>query len=424
VSQLATAEDAHQRFHGWRIAGVLAVTETVSWGVLYYSFSVFLVPMQRDLGASAAVVSGAFSLALVVMGLSGLWVGRHLDRHGGRGLMSLGSVLAVLVVVAWSRVGEVWQLYAVFAALGIAGSMVLYEPAFAVIVRWFDRHRGRALLLVTVVAGFASTVFVPTSAALEQVWGWRAALLALASVLAVTTVLPHALVLRDRADLRLRREASVTPDVPARQHPALWATTKELWVDRRFRWLTLGFSLHTIAVIGVAVHLYPFLREQGHPASFAAVVTGALGALSVSGRLVVTGLFARFATLQVVAAVFALQAAGGAVLLLAPSSRGAAVVFVVLFGVGFGVATIARPAIVADDYGVARYATVSAVMSLALVAAKVLGPVTVGASRTATGDYTAALIALVAVTLASALALRVARRAPADEQRLSGRAAG
>jgi predicted MFS family arabinose efflux permease len=190
-----------------------------------------------------------------------------------------------------------------------------------------------------------------------------------------------------------------------------------MWSEPRFRWLTLAFALHTVAIIGVSVHLFPFLREQGHGVGFAAGVTGALGALSVTGRLVVTGLFARIATMRVTAGVFAVQAAAAVVLLAAPASTTAAVVFVVLFGLGFGVGTIARPALVVEAYGVARYATVSALMGLALSAAKVVGPVAVGASRTASGSYTAALVALVAVTLASAVALQAAHRASDEAER-------
>jgi predicted MFS family arabinose efflux permease len=182
-----------------------------------------------------------------------------------------------------------------------------------------------------------------------------------------------------------------------------------MWAEPHFRWVTLAFALHTLAVIGVSVHLFPFLREQGHAASFAALVTGALGALSVTGRLVVTGLFARWPTARVAAGVFALQAVGAVVLLASPASATAAVVFVLLFGLGFGVGTIARPAMVAETYGVVRYATVSALMGLALAVAKVAGPVATGASRTVAGDYTPALVGLVVVTLASAVALRVAQ---------------
>jgi MFS family permease len=410
---LALGSGDVRSFYGWRIVGVLAVTETVSWGILYYAFSVFLEPMRRDLGMSTAAVSGAFSLALVVMGLTALPVGRWLDRHGARALMTGGSMLAGVVVAAWSQVREPWQLYAVFSLLGAAGAMVLYEPAFAVVVRWFDRRRARALLAVTVVAGFASTIFVPTAAVLENALGWRDALLVLACILAGTTVLPHALVLRrDPADLGVGPDGDGPPRPRAvtAVRTSLRRTGGEMWGEARFRWLTVAFALHTLAVIGVSVHLFPFLREQGHGVSLAAGLTGALGALSVTGRLVVTGLFSRLATLQVTAGVFAWQSVAAVVLLAAPSSTAAAVVFVLLFGLGFGVGTIARPAVVVETYGVARYATVSALMGLALTLAKVAGPVSVGAARTTTGAYSSALVGLVVVTLASAGGLVAAQR--------------
>ena len=395
-------------YYGWRIVGVLALTETVSWGILYYSFSVFLAPMQRELGLSAATVSGAFSVALVVMGVTALPVGSWLDRHGARGVMTSGSVLSAGAVAAWSQVRTVGQLYAVFAVLGVAAAMVLYEPAFAAVVRWFGRRRARALLVVTVFAGFASTIFVPTAAALEASLGWRDALLVLAGTLAVLTVVPHAVVLRrDPADLGLAPDGAPTPALPV-QPAGLRQTGRAMWGERTFRWMTLAFALHTVAVVAVAVHLFPFLREQGHGVGFAAAVTGSLGALSVAGRLVVTGLFARLPMVRVTSAVFAGQAVAVAVLLLAPASATAAVVFVVLFGLGFGVGTIARPALVVEAYGVARYATVSALMGLALAAAKALGPVATGAVRTWGGSYTPALVGLVVVCLASAVALHAA----------------
>lgn len=198
-----------RRFYGWRIVKALAVTETVSWGVLYYAFAVFQVPMRAELGFTTAQTSGAFSLAVLVTGLAAVPVGRWLDRHGARGLMTAGSIAAVLLVVAWSRVHSLLGLYAVFAGVGLVSAAVLYEPAFAVVVRWFAVGRSRALLAVTVVAGFASSIFLPASDLLVRAVGWRDALLVLAGVLAVTTVLPHALVLRrDPADLGLQRDGA------------------------------------------------------------------------------------------------------------------------------------------------------------------------------------------------------------------------
>ena len=80
------------RTRAWAIVGALSITETVSWGILYYAFAAFLVPMQRELDASAAQLTGAFSLALAVSALAGVFVGRHLDRHSPRTLMTVGSI--------------------------------------------------------------------------------------------------------------------------------------------------------------------------------------------------------------------------------------------------------------------------------------------------------------------------------------------
>lgn len=79
----------------WLVVSVLAITEPVSWGVLYYGFGVLLAPMQAETGWSRAALTGAFSLALVVWGLTAVPVGRWLDQHGARSIMMLGSCLAV-----------------------------------------------------------------------------------------------------------------------------------------------------------------------------------------------------------------------------------------------------------------------------------------------------------------------------------------
>src|SRR5437588_12638875 len=84
-------------YYGWVLVATLGITETISWGVLYYAFSVFLQPMQTDLGWSRGATTGAFSLALVVSGLAAIPVGRWLDRHGARLLMSGGSCLGVVL---------------------------------------------------------------------------------------------------------------------------------------------------------------------------------------------------------------------------------------------------------------------------------------------------------------------------------------
>ena len=87
-------------YYGWVLVFTLALTETTSWGILYYAFTVFLTPMQAELGWSRADLTGAFSMALLLAGLAGIPVGHWLDRHGPRLLMTLGSCAASLLMLA------------------------------------------------------------------------------------------------------------------------------------------------------------------------------------------------------------------------------------------------------------------------------------------------------------------------------------
>lgn len=403
-----TATGSRVTFHGWRIARVLAVSTTVSYGVLYYAFAALVVPMQHDVGFSTATLTGAFSLSLAVAGVAALPVGRWVDRHGARLLMTTGSVAAVLLVLAWSRVRTVAGLYLVFAGIGAASAAVLYEPAFAVIVRWFRAQRARALLTITLVAGFASTIFVPTTAALEHALGWRQALWVLAGVLAAATVLPHAVVLRrDPADLGLHPDGAdhdTTPE-PVAEGPGLTATARWAVRDRRFRLLTVAYAANTLAVTIVGVHLIPLLREHGHSAGFAAAATGALGVLSVTGRVTVTGATRRWPTGRVTAAVFTLQAIGCLVLLTSGASLVGAAAGVLLFGLGFGVGTITRPALTSAAFGATGFATVSALIGISLTIAKTLGPVTAGVVRTTSGAYSLVLALVILACLTAAAAV-------------------
>jgi MFS family permease len=419
---------ARRRFYGWRIVAALAVTETVSWGVLYYAFAVLQVPMRAELGWSPATIAGAFSVAVLVTGLAAVPVGRWLDRHGARGLMTAGSIAAVLLVLAWSRVHTVAGLYIVFAGIGLVSAAVLYDPAFAVVVRWFAADRARALLAVTVVAGFASTIFLPLSDALVTALGWRQALVVLAGILTVTTVLPHAWVLRrDPADLGLHPDGADHPparsDVGPRSGSAgLWTTARTASSDPRFRWLTVAFAAHTLAVVVVAVHLVPLLREQGHEASFAALAAGSLGALSVTGRLAVTGAARRWSMNTVTAVAFVAQAAAALLLLVAGPTTAGAIGFVLLFGLGFGVGTIARPALLADIYGTRDYATLAALVGVALTFAKTVGPVAAGLARSVTGSYAAVLVCVAAAAaLAAAATTRARPVAPPRARHAGGR---
>src|SRR5207247_9804511 len=106
--------------YGWVIVAALSVTETVTWGIVYYGFPVFLRPMEQDLGASRVAVTGAFSVGLGVSALAALPVGRWIDRHGGRALVTIGSCLATALTVAVAGVRSLAGLLPLLGLMGLA----------------------------------------------------------------------------------------------------------------------------------------------------------------------------------------------------------------------------------------------------------------------------------------------------------------
>ena len=165
---------------------MLCVTEIVSWGVLFYAFTVLADAIRDREGWPLTHVVAVFTVAQLMAAGVGLWVGRRLDRHGPRLVMTGGSIVGVLSVVLIAIAPSLPFFAAAWVLAGVAMSATLYPPAFATLNHWAGAQRVRALTAVTLVAGFASTVFAPLTALLLALGTWRSAYLLLAIPLALT----------------------------------------------------------------------------------------------------------------------------------------------------------------------------------------------------------------------------------------------
>jgi len=336
--------------------------------------------MERELSWSRAALTGAFSLALLCSGFAGPLIGRWVDRHGPRVLMTLGSTVAALLLFAWSRVQAEPIFLLIFVGLGLTMGAILYEPAFAAIATWFSRYRARALTIITFVGGFASVIYIPLISWLVNTYGWRQALLILAALLAVLTIPPHALILRRRPeDLGLVRDGA--PATAAAMGSSVAAETSvsatAAFKGGSFRWLTIGFCLAFFANVAVTVHLIPYLTDHGFSPAFAASAAGLIGILALPGRLLFTPLGGRVPRRFVAGGIFVMQALGIVALVLTGTTTGV-VAFVILFGIGFGAITPARAALVAELYGRANYGAISGMLAFFVTGARALAPVSIG----------------------------------------------
>lgn len=371
----------------WRLVWAIAVAQTVSWGVLYYAFAILIVPMERDLGWPRPAITTGMTLGLLVAGAAAPLVGRWVDRHGGLWPMTLGSIAASLLLVAWSAAAAPWAFWLVWLGLGACMACVLYEPGFAVVTAATGADFRRAITAVTLLAGFASTIFLPLTYLLVGGLGWRGALLALATLnLAIPATL-HATFLRGTAP---RAHSAAGP--PADPRAALRRARR----STAFWGLLVAVACNAALFAGVTFHIVPLLAERGFGAAEAVAAWALVGPAQVGARLLLLTLGSRLGiattgtiacALPVLALLLLLGAAPGGV---PPALVG------VLFGAGNGSITIIRATAIAELLGRDGYASIAGMIAWPAATALALAPTLVALLWQA-GGYGLAVAALLAI---------------------------
>lgn len=366
----------------------LCVTEITSWGVLYYAFTVMSEQISADTGWSAPAVTAAFSVGLVTSALVGIPVGRWLDRVGPRWIMTSGSVLGTLAVLAVVSAPSYAGFVAAWVVAGVAMSAVFYAPAFAALTRFFGTDAVRALTALTLVAGFASTVFAPLTAALSAHMSWRETYLVLAAVMAVITIPAHFFGLRRPWPAVVTRHEVEAPTRTARSGP--------------FLALIAAFALAGLASYAVIANLVPLMSQRGISTGAAAVALGLGGAGQVLGRLGYQTLVRRVGVVSRTVIIM-VGVAATTVLLGVFSSYAALLVVAIGAGVMRGIMTLLQATAVTERWGATHYGHLSGILNAPIMIATAVGPFVGAALASLLGGYAAMFVALGAIAAAGAL---------------------
>ena len=385
---------AYDRPRGGLVA--LCITQTVSWGVLFYSLPAALTPIAEDTGWSHTAITGALSVGLAVSALAGIRVGKILDRQGPRTVMTLGGIVGVLalLLVAWSP--SLWAFYGAWFVAGFAQAAIFYPPAFAVITRWYGTRRVRPLLALTLVAGFSSTIFAPLTAFLVEHLGWRASYLVLAGILAAITVPLHAIVLNSRWS-DVPTEPSATDVAIVRRE------VRTVTRSPRFLALQLAMTIATFTLFAVTINLIQLLLERGLAYATAALAFGLVGAGQAIGRLGYPQL-ERITTPAVrMAVILGAGALGLWALAFVPGPVWVLVALAVAIGAARGAHTLLQATAVSDRWGTQNFGTLNGIFSAPMTAVTALAPVSGPVLAGLLGGYPAMAVTMAALLTAAAL---------------------
>jgi MFS family permease len=419
-----------------RLVAVVWVTLAVAYG-LFFSFSIFFVPLIQEFRWSRALTAGAMSLSSIVQGVGAPLAGVLADRFGPRAMITAGVVMLAAASMLAATIQAPWQLYLYTGVLGALGLVAIgWVPMGLLISRWFQARRGRMAGMAFSGMGFGVFVIGPLTQWLIATTTWRTASLILGLA---TLVLLLPLVLwairdtppptdvpsqggkvrrNDVQDVENRHVIDVAPTTRVADAGAASArrdadaTLSDALRSRAFWFLFAAYFCTPLAVFPVAIHAVAFAVDHGYPPMLAATAYGSMGLMSTVGRAGFGVLADRLGGPLAATLSFGCTAGGAAALLALEAVPGVGwlVVFALLFGLGFGARGPIITAIASEWFGGRRFGVIYGVLNLGNGLAGAIGPWFGGVVHDVSGSYRLAFMASIVFSACGSACFWLAHR--------------
>ena len=382
---------------------LLALGQTLAWASIYYLFPALLLRWEQTLGWSKTELTAAIAMAVLISAALSPLTGRIIDRGHGASLVLGSAIVGGIGLALLSFVSELWQFHAVWMVIGAAMAGCLYEPIFALVTRARGDRARQAIILITLVAGFASTISYPAIYSLAEAAGWRGAVRIASAVMILLVAPVHWVGVRrldsEGAAGRVAKVAS-EPTRAFLQNPAFW-------------FLAAGFACLAITHGATLHHLLPILDERGLSAEMAVLAASFIGPMQVAGRLAMMASERYLSNNGVAIAAFGLLGLSVVLLMFSGSSPAFLSASVILFGGAYGTVSILRPLLAREILGETNFGAKSGALAMPYLAGSAISPF-LGSILWSIGGYDFMLILLtVCIALGGVLyafAYRLAKR--------------
>jgi len=399
--------DARDHVRIW----ALAIAQLVSWGSVYYAFSLLVVPMERTMGWGRTESNAALSVGLLVSGLAAYPIGMWIDHGHGRRIMVAGSAIAAAMLLLWSQAQTLPILFVVWIGLGVAMAATFYDPIFAVVTRDYPTTFRSKITIITLVAGFASTIFIPLTQGFVDWWGWRHALIALAAANLFIVLPIHWFAVPHRQGARPTLSDTQAVRTVSRAATRLALRTPTFWA------LVVCFTAYYATFAALTFHLVPLMTERRVPGAIILLTMALIGPAQVFARAIWFAFGRSVKPSHVGIAVVTLFPVSVVLLLAAGTSSLGLCLFAICYGAANGMMTILRGTIVQDLLWTEGYGAVSGLLSLPSNIAKGIAPVSAALIWASGHRYAPVEWTVLAVSLVSAVAFMFATRFSVQRQR-------
>jgi predicted MFS family arabinose efflux permease len=344
----------------------LGITQITAWGTSYYCLGVLAKPIVADTGWSLTTVFLGFSVALLVMGFISTWVGRLIDRVGARIVMSLGTLIVSAGLLALSQVKDAATYLAVWALIGVGMRCCLYDAAFAALVQVAPSRGRKAISYLTLYGAYASTVFWIIGHYLNEIYGWRGALIAFAAInLVICLPLNWFGLSRREPEAATSTAMEASPDGPV--------------LEGRMRVIgivlfALIMSLNGFVFGVISIQLVPLLEAAGLAGATAVWVASLKGHGQFAGRVVEIFFGRNLKAMTIARIAIAVVPASLILLFLAKGDLYRLIAFTLLLGASQGVITIVRGAVPLALFGTKGYGAVTGMIATPILLVNAFSP--------------------------------------------------
>ena len=331
----------------------LGITQITAWGTSYYCLGVLAGPISQDTGWSRGFVFLGFTVALLAMGVVSSAVGRAIDRHGGRAVMTLGTVVVSAGLFALAHVRGEAAYLAVWVFLGLGMRLCLYDAAFAALVQVAPSRGRKAISYLTLFGAFASSVFWVVGHALNEQVGWRQTLVLFALINLAVCLPLHwfGLARRERVEDAVAPPgvAPASPDGPP--------------LEGRARSVAIGLFALIMSLNGfvfgvISVQLVPMLEAAGLVTAVAVWIASMKGVAQFGGRVVEIVFARNLRAITVGRIAIGVLPPSLLLLLFGTGSLPMVLAFTLVMGASQGVITIVRGAVPLALFGAKGYGAV------------------------------------------------------------------
>jgi MFS family permease len=270
-------------FYGYIVVAAGFSIMTLVHGA-FNSFGVFFTPLLDEFGPTRALLSGASSLAFLVMGFMSVVMGLLTDRFGPRKVITASALFFGAGHILMSQAGNIWQIYLFFIVIGIGLSASDVVP-LSTVVRWFIRKRGAMTGIMKVGTGLGMVAVPPLTITLIGAFGWKTSYLILGVVIMAAVIPLAQLMRRDPREMGLLPDGAqqTTTGNPVLSEPGL--SVREALRTRQL-WMVCSFYIAILYCgMTVLVHIVPHALDMGTSAGIAASFVSTIGGTSIVGRL-------------------------------------------------------------------------------------------------------------------------------------------